>query len=1254
LIAYQNYDAIEIDGAFNKATTLTVTYEDGDVYFYPVLQAGDFSFQPASIEGIAQADRQLHGGHNYFTLEATDASGYDITPVHIDIVFDTDSPVLTITSPTALLTRQSVITVAGTMSEPGQVTIDVGSWHGSTEIGSDHHFSMEVPLENDGANDIFVEAFDYAQNGAFQNLTVNRDVVPPTLNVSDLSVDGSGAITGSAGAVLDDVDPAPTVKVTSLGDGSSQSPTLGSDGGFSTVAFPVAQAGNPFKVTATDAAGNRSSVRIQSGASCFSNALTHNTSVTIAPAAVTVMGPNQTTMNFHVTRSDASFVEASIDYKTQQGTAADGPDYVGVTGTLDIPAGVTSMDIPVTVKGSNSTGSSKLFTLDVLGTHVSTSGVDFASRQSHAVGSNPRAVIAADLNGDGKLDLVTADNTPGEDGLNTANGTVSILINTTTTGSSSQPAYAAKLSLTAGHGPSAVVALDLNADQKPDLVVINHDGNDSQKLMVFMNTTTASNDVSFSGPYAFNVEGNPDSLTVADFNQDGKPDVAVGNEVMDASGQYIQGNVTVYLDATGQGDTSATLVAQMPSAIGFGPIFGTVFSIAASDVNGDGLPDIVTANDADGTLSVLMNTGTVDGSTTSFAEQQEVQVGGHPTSLETADINSDGKPDLSVVIDSGSLRVMVNETELRSTEAEFGGLKIIDIGGQLDSLVGADMDDDGNIDLLVGNTEVVGGIEGHTVTFLRNTTEPGDETPRFDIQSGTFVTGATPWPIIVADLNGDGRLDLVSADEDDDTVSVLAGLDFGVCVSPASATGTIQYNVVPPVVTITGPMGSTFESPYQVLSGRVSEPITSLTVNGTSIAVQGDNTFSANITLKPGANTYTVSAEDQFDNTGTASVTLTFNSPSLPAPIAQFIHITTTSGGVTITGDPGAAYPSSPGATVMVTVTDINTDDSRSSAVSDNGGFVVTPLSGYISDSFGVTVSLDGHQSPVVYLHGDDPALTLHVTSPCNADGCEVTVDADTVNIAGTYTGPADTGIAVNGKPASLVNGQFFLNNLPLTLGTNTINIIATTAGGLWTSEVLTINSLGPSALVLTASPTDTGIAPLTMNFHYQFQGNGATVQTLKMSYLGNGTDDVVTSDPNTILSHTYTDPGTYPAMLTIIDSNGQQHQALLPVSVQDMSIIGASIRKTWGDLGIALAKGNRAAAMNYLDYTAQQKYEPIFDVLLPNMPGIVGSFSQPLGISISNGYAQFTIVRVINGHAEVFFVYFVLGEDGVWRLDAM
>jgi len=107
------------------------------------------------------------------------------------------------------------------------------------------------------------------------------------------------------------------------------------------------------------------------------------------------------------------------------GSAIAGVNYLAASGAILVPAGVTSVNLPVTILGSSTNGTDKNFSVNFTGSAGTGPAPAFAAAQTFATGNAPRWVTAADINGDGKPDLIVT---------NAADQTVSVLLNTTAPG----------------------------------------------------------------------------------------------------------------------------------------------------------------------------------------------------------------------------------------------------------------------------------------------------------------------------------------------------------------------------------------------------------------------------------------------------------------------------------------------------------------------------------------------------------------------------------------------------------------------------------------------------------------------------------------------------------------------------------------------------------------------------------------------------------------------------------------------------
>src|SRR6266511_4222973 len=178
-------------------------------------------------------------------------------------------------------------------------------------------------------------------------------------------------------------------------------------------------------------------------------------------------------------------------------------------------------------------------------------------------------------------------------------------------------------------------------------------------------------------------------------------------------------------------------------------------SVATGDLNGDGKPDLVTANGIANTVSVLLNKG--DGS---FQAKLDYQTGREPASVAIGDLNGDGKPDLATANANaaGTASVLLNKGD-----GSFQAKLDYRTGPVPFSVAIGDLNGDGKPDLATAN-----GVDANTVSVLANKGDGSFQARR------DYRTGRGPTSVAIADLNGDGKPDLATANFNlAGTVSVL-------------------------------------------------------------------------------------------------------------------------------------------------------------------------------------------------------------------------------------------------------------------------------------------------------------------------------------------------------------------------------------------------------------------------------------------------------------------------------------------------
>ena len=357
--------------------------------------------------------------------------------------------------------------------------------------------------------------------------------------------------------------------------------------------------------------------------------------------------------------------------------------------------------------------------------------------------------------------------------------------------------------------PNGVAVGDFNGDGKPDLAVPGNPGNGTGSVLILL----GNGDGTFQAPVDYPAPFNPETMAIADFNGDGNADIIV-------TGSSTEGSIISMLPGNGDG----TFGRAVNSVAG-----GPLGALMVADMNGDGKPDLVSLG---GLLSVLLgngdgtfgapiallssgglysvgvlgefngdgkvdlaavtvssntgNTGTVvilfgngDGTFRAPVSVNAPPVTGFP-SLAAADFNGDGKTDL-VVGDGTTLTVL-----LGNGDGTFRAPVSYSVAGAVTT---GDFNGDGIIDIAA----VAGLINGTFVTNVNILQGNGDGTFH---QALSYTTSAAPFTALVADFNGDGRADIVTANNDNGlgdiagSLNILLGVTAG--LSLTSTRGGMQ------------------------------------------------------------------------------------------------------------------------------------------------------------------------------------------------------------------------------------------------------------------------------------------------------------------------------------------------------------------------------------------------------------------------------------------------------------------------------
>ncbi len=462
-------------------------------------------------------------------------------------------------------------------------------------------------------------------------------------------------------------------------------------------------------------------------------------------------------------------------------------------------------------------------------------------------GSNPYSIVVADVNRDGRPDLVVA-NYCGVGCV--GDGSVSVLLGNGD--GTFQPAVAYD---SGGPDTYSVAVADVNGDGKPDIVVANS-GNNTVGVLLGNGDGTFRPAVTYPSSAAGSGATCPDAVTIADVNGDGRPDLIVTNY---CSENYLTKLVGVLL---GNGDGT------FQSAVAYDSGGLQAYSVAVADVNGDGKPDLLVANwvasDQDvgsGTVGVLLGNG--DGT---FQPAVAYDSGGTLAySIAVADVNGDGNLDVAVANCAptgsfacpnfgGSGGTGVVGILLGNGDGTFRPVVTYDSGGlYATSIAIADVNGDGKPDLLVTNWCASAGCGTDGVVGVLVGNGDGTFQPAQTFDSG----GGAAWSVAVADVNGDGMPDLLVADNSSSsavgvllhsnptTTKLVSSLNPAAYGQSVTFTATVSAASGTPTGTVIFYDGSTAIGSVTLANGSASLSTSSLSEGSHSItaAYQGVGTF---------------------------------------------------------------------------------------------------------------------------------------------------------------------------------------------------------------------------------------------------------------------------------------------------------------------------------------------------------------------------------------------------------------------------
>jgi hypothetical protein len=258
-----------------------------------------------------------------------------------------------------------------------------------------------------------------------------------------------------------------------------------------------------------------------------------------------------------------------------------------------------------------------------------------------------------------------------------------------------------------------------------------------------------------AAPVAHAVASSPTACLAADFDEDGILDLAVAG---------FGGNAVSVLRGLGPGGAgNGTFAAAVPYAL---PSGSFPIALASGDFNGDGVLDLVAADEEAAGVSLLFGQGSGGAGNGTFTVGPRLAVSSSPWEIAVGDFNADGVPDLAVACAGGDLSVLIGHGTDGVPDGTFAAAVTYAIGTPLHGVATGDFDSNGILDLALG---------GNTgVSVLPGLGSGGRGDGSFGAQT-TYACEGSPAGVATGDFDADGITDLAVANSGSGSVSVLRG-----------------------------------------------------------------------------------------------------------------------------------------------------------------------------------------------------------------------------------------------------------------------------------------------------------------------------------------------------------------------------------------------------------------------------------------------------------------------------------------------
>ncbi len=292
---------------------------------------------------------------------------------------------------------------------------------------------------------------------------------------------------------------------------------------------------------------------------------------------------------------------------------------------------------------------------------------------------------------------------------------------------------------------------------------------------------------------------------------------------------------------------------------------------------------------------------------------------------------------------------------------------------------------------------------------------------------------------------------------------------------------------------------------------------------------------------------------------------------------------------------------------------------------------------------------------PPITLPAEATPLAIQIASPPTG----AVTRRNQIEVRGTFDGPPNTGITINGSPAFLHGNQFVLPALKLPAGPSTIEargVAMSGASQVATADVTVDNEANVEPVVFDAARAG-GFAPMPITFSWSAV-EPLEVVRVEVDFDGNGVFDLDTTDLAAPLKHVYRTPGVYVARLrlTTAPPTSTTYEATRAVVSVNSNYIRATLCYVYERMRTELAASNVPAALQMLHPDLRPRFDTFWTANLAQLPTIASQLGTVADGILGRDTAQLMVTQPAVGANPPagFFINFEPDVDGTWRITGM